>query len=78
MHPPSLLRRERRPLRLAVNLLGAFAVAFVLLANLARGEPIASLAALLIAAVLHRLWVKAGRPRGVREVAAEAEHDESS
>ncbi|WP_438484769.1 amino acid permease [Streptomyces sp. S186] len=60
--------------QLAVNLVGALAVAFVLVANLARGEPIASLAAaLLIAGGLYWLWVRAGRPRGVRDVTAEAE-----
>jgi hypothetical protein len=69
--------REGRPGQLVVNVVGAVAVAFVLVINLARGEPIASLAAAaLIAAVLYRLWVKAGRPRGVREAAAEAEHIE--
>lgn len=48
--------REHRPLRLAINLLGAAAVGFVLVINLDRGEPTASLAAaLLIAAALHRL-----------------------
>ncbi|MEV5779199.1 hypothetical protein AB0L49_50015, partial [Streptomyces antimycoticus] len=63
---------------------GAVAVAFVLVVNLSRGEPIASLvaavaiaavaiAAVAIAAVLHRMWVKAGRPRGIRDVTAEAE-----
>lgn len=67
--------REGEPGHLAVNVVGAVAVAFVLVINLARGEPIASLAAaLLIAGLLYRLWVKAGRPRGVREAAAEAEH----
>ncbi|WP_234376895.1 amino acid permease [Streptomyces sp. TP-A0356] len=68
---------EGRPFHLVVNVVGALAVTFVLLINLARGEPIASLAAaLLIAGLLYRLWVKAGRPRGVRDVAAEAEHVE--
>jgi hypothetical protein len=71
-------RRDHQPVRLAVNLLGALAVGFVLLADLARGEPIASLAAaLLIAAGLYRQWVKAGRPRGVRE-AAQAETDRAA
>lgn len=66
---------EGSPFRLAVNVTGAVAVAFVLLVNLARGEPIASLAAaLLIAAGLYGLWARAGRPRGVREVPAEAEN----
>ncbi|WP_167345805.1 amino acid permease [Streptomyces roseochromogenus] len=66
--------REREFGHTAVNLIGAVAVAFVLVVNLSRGEPIASLAAaVLIAAVLYRMWAKAGRPRGIRDVAAEAE-----
>ncbi|MFG2882070.1 hypothetical protein ACGFYV_07055 [Streptomyces sp. NPDC048297] len=32
-------------------------------------------AALAVAALLYRMWVKAGRPRGIRDVAAEAETD---
>ncbi|MFB9454540.1 amino acid permease, partial [Streptomyces antimycoticus] len=69
-----VLLRERRFGHAAVNLVGAVAVAFVLVVNLSRGEPIASLvAAVAIAAVLHRRWVKAGRPRGIRDVTAEAE-----
>ena len=68
--------RERRFGYLAVNLVGALAVAFVLAVNLARGEPIASLAtSLLIAAFLYRLWVKQGRPRGVRDTVAETHQD---
>lgn len=71
--------RERRIATLAVNVVGAVAVAFVLAVNLSRGEPIASLAAaVLVAAVLYRLWVKAGRPRGIRDVAAEAEAAEAT
>ena len=59
-------RAEGRRLLLATSLLGALAVAVTLGANLARGYPIVSLAAALtIAAVLHRLWARAGRPRGV-------------
>ncbi|WP_413105668.1 hypothetical protein [Streptomyces sp. Inha503] len=66
--------RERRFGHAAVNPVGAVAVAFVLVVNLSRGEPIASLvAAVAIAAVLHRMWGKAGRPRGIRDVTAEAE-----
>ena len=64
----------RHWVQLAVNLLGAAVVGFTLVVNLARGEPIASLAAaLVIAAVLYGLWVRAGRPRGIRHVAAQAE-----
>ena len=48
---------------------GAYAIEAAL-----RGLPIISLAAALgIAAVLYRAWVRAGRPRGIRNVAAEAE-----
>jgi hypothetical protein len=75
--------RERQFGHAAVNLVGAGvgvgvgAVAFVLVVNLSRGEPIASLAAALITAgVLYRMWIKAGRPRGIRDVAAEAEAGE--
>ncbi|WP_127354327.1 APC family permease [Actinacidiphila soli] len=70
--------RERHLGHLVVNVVGAVAVAFVLAVNLARGEPIASLAAALaIAAVLYQMWVKAGRPRGIRNAAAEAEAEET-
>jgi hypothetical protein len=49
-------------------------VAFTLAVNLSRGDPIASLAAaLLIALVLHRLWVHAGRPRGIAQAVTDAE-----
>ena len=65
---------QRRIGQLAVNVVGALAVAFTLAVNLARGEPIVSLAAaMLIAAGLYVLWVRAGRPRGIRNAAAEAE-----
>jgi amino acid transporter len=66
--------RERRAGLLVVNLFGALAVSFTLAVNLTRGDPIISIAtALLIAVGLHRLWVGSGRPRGIRDVAAEAE-----
>ena len=59
---------------LALNVVGATAVGFTLAVNLARGQPIASLAAaLLIAAILYQRWVTAGRPGGIRNVAAEAD-----
>ncbi len=68
-------RRERRPWSLALNAVGALVVGFTLAANLARGHPIVSVAAaLLIALLLHRLWIGAGRPRGIASVLAEAEH----
>jgi hypothetical protein len=60
-----------------MNGFGTAVVAFVLVANMARGQPIVSVAAaLVIGAGLSRLWVRAGRPRGVAEVVAEAEHEE--
>lgn len=66
--------RERRIGSLGLNVLGAFVVIFTLVVNLARITPLASLAAaLVIAAVLYQLWVRAGRPSGVRELSAEAE-----
>ena len=69
--------RERRYGHFAINLVGAVAVAFVLAVNLVRGEPIASLAAaLVVAAVLYRRWVKAGRPRGIRNASAEVTAEE--
>ncbi|MFE0020823.1 amino acid permease [Amycolatopsis sp. NPDC059021] len=69
--------RERRTGFLAINVVGALAVGFTLAVNLTRGDPIISIAAaLLIAAGLYWLWVRSGRPRGIRNVAAEAEHDD--
>jgi hypothetical protein len=60
-----------------MNAVGATVVAFVLAANMARGQPIASVAdSLLIGALLARLWVRAGRPRGIADVVAEAEYEE--
>jgi amino acid transporter len=70
---------ERRYRAMAISVTGAVLVGFTLLVNLARGDPIASmLAALLIALLLHRLWVRAGRPRGIAQsvVSAEAGADE--
>jgi hypothetical protein len=61
-----LFRVEGKRLLLMTSLLGATAVALTLAVNLARGYPVISLiAALVLAGVLHALWVKAGRPRGV-------------
>ena len=52
----------------------AGAPAFTLIANLSRGLPILSMiAALIIAAVMDGAWVRARRPRGIHNVAAEAE-----
>ncbi len=69
-------RREGRTAYLVLNLVGAVVVAFTLVVNLSRGAPVVSLAAsVLLAAVLYRFWVRAGRPGGIRQVAAEAEGD---
>ncbi|HEY5333755.1 MAG TPA: hypothetical protein VIJ21_09435, partial [Solirubrobacterales bacterium] len=67
-------RREGRGSSLAVSLLGAVVVTFTLAINLSRGNPIASLAAsLAIAWVLYRMWIRAGRPRGIAAAVSEAE-----
>ncbi|MGZ4438633.1 MAG: APC family permease [Nocardioidaceae bacterium] len=67
-------RREGRRGSLLLNLLGAVVVAFTLTINLARVTPLVSLvASLAIAGVLYRLWVRAGRPAGIRNLAAESE-----
>ncbi|HVV21059.1 MAG TPA: hypothetical protein VHF06_16605 [Pseudonocardiaceae bacterium] len=58
--------------QLVVNLVGVAAVFSTLAVDLGRGEPIASLAAALaVAAWLFGLWVRARRPRGIRNVAAD-------
>lgn len=67
--------RARRRWSVALNVFGAVVVGFTLIVNLARGLPLVSLlAALATAAVLHRIWVRAGRPRGIGNVAEQAEH----
>ncbi|MGZ8801261.1 MAG: amino acid permease [Mycobacterium sp.] len=59
--------QQRRFGSLAINLTGTAAVSFTLVINTTRGEPIVSIAAaVLIAAGLYVLWVRAGRPRGTR------------
>ena len=59
-------RRQHKRAALALNAGGTLLVGFTLLVNLARGYPIASLAAaLMIAGTFYRLWIRAGRPRGV-------------
>jgi amino acid transporter len=58
--------REGRWLSFALNVVGSLVVAFVLVMNLVRVTPIASLgAALVIAIGLYALWVKKGQPRGI-------------
>jgi hypothetical protein len=66
-------RRGARALTVT-NLLGAAAAAFTLIVNLARGYPLLAIGGtVLIAAVLYRRWVRAGRPRGIEEIEREAE-----
>lgn len=68
--------RERRIGSLALNLVGAAVVAFTLAANLSRGTPIVSLMfALVTAGALFALWVRNGRPPGIRNAAAESEEE---
>jgi hypothetical protein len=69
-------RREGRRLLLAVNVVSLGAVILTLAVNLRRGYPLASLAAATITAgLLYRLWVRAGRPRGVSEAERLAEQE---
>jgi hypothetical protein len=65
-------RRRGARLLTATNLVGAVAVAFTLAVNLARGYPLLALGGtVLVAAGLHRRWVRAGRPRGIDAVERE-------
>jgi len=58
--------REGKRGALTLNSVGALIVAFVLVINLARVFPLASLgAAFFVAGGLYWLWVKNGRPRGI-------------
>ncbi len=67
-------RQDHQGGQLVLNLVGAAVVAFTLVVNLARGLPLVSLgASLLIAGILYRAWVRAGRPGGIRDLAAQAE-----
>jgi hypothetical protein len=69
------LARGRRAVQ-AINLLGAAAVAFTLVMNLARGLPLVSLlVALSVAGGLYIRWVRAGRPRGIAAAVQQAEAD---
>ena len=64
--------------RFALNVFGSVVVAFTLIVNLARGWPLVSLvAAVLIAGALRMLWVRAGRPEGIRSIASLAEKAEA-
>lgn len=66
--------RESMRAHLVINVIGALVVAFTLVVNLLRVTPIASLvAALAIAGLLYLLWVRAGRPSGVRDLEVEAD-----
>jgi len=68
----SMLRfsyREGKRGSVILNGIGAAAVAFTLVVNLLRGYPLVSLAAsLVVAGIFYRLWVRAGRPRGVSQI----------
>ena len=65
---------DGRRASLAMNALGALVVAFTLAVDLARGEPLISVAAALaIAGALYLLWIRAGRPRGIAAAVIEAE-----
>jgi hypothetical protein len=67
---------EGRRLLLAVNVVSLGAVLLTLAVNLRRGYPLASLAAAgLVAAALHTLWTRAGRPDGVSEAERIAEEE---
>jgi hypothetical protein len=60
----------------ATNLLGALAVAFTLVVNLARGFPLLALAGTaLIAGLLYWRWVRAGRPAGLEAIERQTEAD---
>jgi hypothetical protein len=58
--------QEGKWVSLVLNVVGSLIVAFVLVMNLARVTPIASLGAtLFIAGGLYWLWIRKGRPRGI-------------
>lgn len=66
--------QQRRIGSLVLNAAGALVVAFTLVANLSRGTPIVSLVvSLAIAGALYALWLRNGRPPGIRNASAEAE-----
>lgn len=58
------------------NVVGAVAVAFTLIVNLARGYPLLALGGtVLIAALLYWRWIAAGRPAGLEEIERHLEDD---
>lgn len=60
---------------LLLNSIGALVVGFTLIVNLSRGDPILSLvASLVIAVVLYVFWVRAGRPKGISQAVIEGEN----
>lgn len=71
--------RDRRLGLAAVNIVGAIAVAFTLLVNLARGYPLLSIAATAaIAGTLYTLWAKAGRPAGIEQAGRSLDDDDEA
>jgi len=69
-------RQERAWRYVIVNAFGAAVVLFTIIVNLGRGYPIASLlAAVAIAAIFARLWVRQGRPRGIAQAEMAAERE---
>jgi hypothetical protein len=67
-------RQRGSRLLTATNLLGAAAVAFTLIVNLARGYPLIAIAGtILIAAGLYWRWIRAGRPAGLEQIERHAE-----
>ncbi len=68
--------RAKRWGTFSLNVIGAVVVGFTLVVNLSRGYPLVSLAAALaVGGLLFVLWVRAGRPSGVRNIEAAAEAD---
>jgi hypothetical protein len=58
------------------NVVGAVAVAFTLIVNLARGYPLLALGGtVLIAALLYWRWIAAGRPAGLEEIERHLDKD---
>lgn len=63
--------------RFVLNVVGAAIVAFTLVVNLARGWPVVSLVAtLIIAGGLRALWIRAGRPEGIRSIESIRDHED--